>query len=115
MPGNQKEGQESDIIDFMVMNFKGYILFHHVDAISKKLFLFLLGKVTSRLILFYVVTYVCLYDFASLEPCLEWNITAFMTPNYIFIDFFSKNDFSLCNLTDSICVCLFDHYLRLYC
>ena len=89
MPGNQKEGQESDIIDFMVINFKGYILFHHVDAISKKLFLFLLGKVTSRLILFYVVTYVCLYDFASLEPCLEWNITAFMTPNYIFIDFFS--------------------------
>ena len=24
MPGNQKEGQESDIIDFIVMNFKGY-------------------------------------------------------------------------------------------
>ena len=57
MPSNQKEGQESDIIDFIVMNFKGYIIFYHVDAISKKLFPFLLGKVTSRLILFYVVTY----------------------------------------------------------
>ena len=57
MPGNRKEGQESAIIDFIVMNFKGSIIFHHVDAISKKLFLFLLGKITSRLILFYVVTY----------------------------------------------------------
>jgi hypothetical protein len=57
MPGNRQEGQEPDIIDFIVMNFKGSITFHHVDAISKKLFLFLFSKIASRLILFYVVTY----------------------------------------------------------
>lgn len=38
MPGHQKERQMSNIIDFIVMNFKGHIIFHYVDVITKNLF-----------------------------------------------------------------------------
>lgn len=44
MPDNQQESQMSNIINFIIKNFKGCIIFRYICAITKKLFLFLLGQ-----------------------------------------------------------------------
>lgn len=112
MPGNQKEWQESDMIDFIIMNFKGCVIFRHVDAISKKVFSIFTGRHSNFQIALILYSNICMPICFCFCWAMSWmEYYSLHDSNYIFIDF--QDIFSLYNFTDSIRVCLFDHNPRI--
>lgn len=110
MPGNWKEWQESDITDFIIMNFKGIIMLHYVDAISKKFFLFFLDSKSNFQIAFLHI-YACKF-LLLLSHVLNGILQSLLLQLHI-RRFLFKNIFSVYNFTDSIHVCLFDQNPRI--